>query len=231
MRLHPTAPVPVLGQGTERRQSRSSRGHPAWQPGEELGGTAGVPTPWQGLGGFSAAPARDVAAFCGCTSGCTSGCASTSPAAVGAEGPARRPRAPLNPEKSATWERVGPGRAGGDRPGSCPNAVAFPAAAAGISPSRGEGVKIQAPSRLKRWTGREREAQRAKAQKAFVRACAEWAFSLPVGKSEGSSAGLGCTPLRPHVPHGAPLQVGLGVPVPLRVGGEGTAPELQPARH
>ena len=70
----------------------------------------------------------------------------------------RQHRAPLKPEKSATWEQAGDtqrsgSRAGGDLPASCPGAISFPAAAASASPSRGEGVKIQAPSGLKRWPG------------------------------------------------------------------------------
>lgn len=141
-------------------RARSSRGRLAWHPGRELGETAGVPTPRLRSGGFSAAPARDVAGRRGCTSGCTSGCASTMPRPEHPRGQSGQRVLPdaLAAPSSAKTGGIGSLGAGRDRQPGRRGSIGILARApspspAGVSPSRGEGVKIQAPSRWKRWLG------------------------------------------------------------------------------
>lgn len=203
-------PVSVSGGGTGPRQRRSSHRHLAWHPGRELGETAGILTPWLSSGGFSTAPARDVAGLGGCTSGCTSGCAST-PALLRQEQPrGQREQRALPASSSAKIGKIGNlgadrDRQGsgslveGDPPGFCPSAVSFPAAAAGVSPSRGEGVKIQALSRLKPWmeSGEGRGTHKGtRHKKPLSEPVLSGPFLCRWGnlKSDSSSAGPGCTP-------------------------------------
>lgn len=109
--------------------------------------------------------------------------------AKGSRGPfpvPRQHRFLLKRENPATWELQGqagqgePGRKGPAGAGSL-----SPPQQPGASPSRDEGVKIQALSGLKRWMGSGEGKGTHKgtvAQNSLCLCSAEWAFSLPGGE-------------------------------------------------
>lgn len=186
MWLHPTAPSAGAGRGNgavgEAEQPRA----PLLAPRKDLGETAGVPTPGMSLGGLSTASVRAGAAPCGCTSGSTSGWGgSRGHCLMSWHHPA--PPEPGFLGELGIWELE---RQAGIQLGihrdpagvlTCSPLQQPESALAGMRALKFRGCLGGSDG----WAaGRGQGTQRDKAQKAFVCACAEWAFSLPVGRSD-----------------------------------------------